>query len=364
MLLRPTRRLAAALALLTAVATLGMTASGVAASAAPTPTFVQLGDSYSSGNGTGDYTERYCYRSPVNYGAQVADSMGARYVNAACSGGVINDILNPRALGEEQSHTRTYEIDPAMYPDQRAEWERRAREDQICGPTSQPDYYFTFRSTNPVAVGSSYTATAECQLWAEPQIESVNRDTDAVFLTVGGNDLGFSSIVANCLVVRDPSSCRTTLESARARAPQMVERTKDALRAVQQRSGGRAEVYLLSYPFLINTESYGIPEAAPSYDAGAALNELQLFGDLLQAQGISQLNAEPGPDRYHFVDTVKQSWGVHAHGLDPHLVPDNSRSWIVPVAEPGRVQAEWVHPKPPGWVATADALRAEVTSTL
>jgi len=146
----------------------------------------------------------------------------------------------------------------------------------------------------------------------------------------------------------------------------MVERTKDALRAVEARSGGHAEVYLLSYPFLIDRESYGIPEAAPTYDAGAALNDLQRVGDALQAQGIAELNAEltggSGAGRYHFVDTVKQAWGGRVHGLDPRIVADQSQAWLVPVGSPGRDVAEFVHPTQPGWDATTSALRAAVTT--
>jgi hypothetical protein len=140
----------------------------------------------------------------------------------------------------------------------------------------------------------------------------------------------------------------------------MVERTTEALRAVEARSGGHAEVYLLSYPFLIDRESYGIPEVAPTYDAGAALNDLQRLGDALQAQAVAELDAEPGADRYHFVDTVKQAWGGRVHGLDPRVLGDQSSAWLVPVGSPGRDVAEFVHPTQPGWDATASALAAAV----
>ena len=76
----------------------------------------------------------------------------------------------------------------------------------------------------------------------------------------------------------------------------MVQRTKDALRAVVARSGGHAQVYLLSYPFLIDTESYAIPEVAPVYDAGRALNDLQRLGDDLQARGIAELERRARDD--------------------------------------------------------------------
>ncbi|WP_076263890.1 hypothetical protein [Intrasporangium flavum] len=325
------------------------------------PHVVQLGDSYSAGNGTGTYEERTCYRSPDNYGSQVAATLGASYTDAACSGGVVADILEPRDLGDPSTQAATYTIDPATYPDQQAEWLRRAQVARLCGVPAQPDFAYRYTFVAGAGVGSLYTGTVQCQLYARPQIDAVTTDTDYVFLTVGGNDIGFSTIVTDCLVAREPSRCKADLDAARAKAPTMVERTKDALRAVEARSGGRAEVYLLSYPFLINRESYGIPEVAPTYDAGAALNDLQRVGDTLQAQGIAELNAEPGADRYHFVDKVKQAWGGRAHGLDPRIVADQSNAWLVPVGTPGRDVAEFVHPTQPGWDATSSALRAAVT---
>ena len=342
------------------------TSSSPTKTAAARPHVVQLGDSYSAGNGTGTYEERTCYRSPDNYGSQVAASMGASYVDAACSGGVVADILEPRDLGDPSTQAATYTIDPATYPDQQAEWMRRAEVARLCGVPAQPDFGYRYTFVAGAGVGSLYTGTVQCQLYARPQIDAVTTDTDYVFVTIGGNDIGFSTIVTDCLVAREPTRCKADLDAARAKAPTMVERTKDALRQVEARSGGRAQVYLLSYPFLINRESYGIPEVAPTYDAGAALNDLQRLGDTLQAQGIAELDAElhggPGADRYHFVDTVKQEWGGRVHGLDPRVVADQSDAWLVPVGSPGRDVAEFVHPTQPGWDATSSALRAAVTT--
>ncbi|MBW8729869.1 MAG: SGNH/GDSL hydrolase family protein [Terrabacter sp.] len=370
---RPAAALVAALA--TAAALTAGAASAPSAAAAPSaassaaapsastaaPHVVQLGDSYSAGNGTGSYEERSCYRSPDNYGSQVAASIGATYTDVACSGGVVADILEPRTLGDASTKSATYSIDRARYPDQKAEWLRRAKNARLCGVPAQPDFSYTYTFVAGVGVNDLYSGTVSCQLVARPQIDAVTPDTDYVFVTIGGNDIGFSTIVVNCLTLRDPSSCKQALDAATAKAPEMVDRTKAALRAVVARSGGHAQVYLLSYPFLIDTESYAIPEVAPVYDAGTALNDLQRLGDDLQARGIAELDAEDATTQYHFVDTVKAAWGGRVHGLDPHVVADNSKAWLVPVGTPGRDVAEFVHPTQPGWDATAGALRVAVT---
>lgn len=322
---------------------------------------VQLGDSYAAGNGAGSYLETTCYRSSQNYGAQVAARLGADYVNVACSGGTIRDILQARKLGDEFERTATFTVDRKVVNDPDAVWLRLARKAEVCGTTSQPDLYYAYRITaGPTWAGDELTATAGCQLTAEPQIEAVTEQTDVILVTVGGHSIGFTQIVGACLLYRSPTLCPYFVGQAMAATPQMVEDTKAALKAAQERSGGRAQVYLVGYPFLLNTASYGIPEGAPTYDMGAGLDSLQVLGDQLAAQGMEELNAEPGPNRFHFVN-VKAAWSGHLHGLDPHVVPDNSNAWLVPLGG-SAVPDEWVHPNPSGWAATAEAVYEALAS--
>lgn len=318
---------------------------------------VQLGDSYSAGNGAGTYTERTCWRSPDNYGARVARSMRATYTNVACGGGVVADILDPRTLGDATEQTATYPV-RARGKDPEKQWLRQARKQELCGQPEEADWYYDYDVTSGEASGRSYTATVSCQLTARPQIDAVTPRTDAVYLTVGGNDIGFSSIVAQCLVVRDAAACEGTIDDANARIPQLRKDTTAALEAVHQRSRGRAEVYLLGYPSLINTDSYSIPESAPTYDAGRALAALQERGDRAQRAGMKELDSRTGRAKggFTFVD-VKPAWGGFAHGLDPRSEPDNSEAWLVPALAPDRDAAEWVHPTGAGYAASASALR-------
>ena len=327
-----------------------------AADARPHLNFVQLGDSYSAGNGTGSYLEKNCWRSPINYGAQVAAVLGARYTDVACSGGVVKDILQPRAIGAPFPRTATYVVNGKARHAQSG-WERQARRNSLCGKAPQPDMYYTFTTSPAIRAGRLVTATALCQLMTKAQLAAVRPSTDAVFLTIGGNDVGFSSIVATCLVVRQAAGCRATLESAAAKLPQMIADTRAALAAVDRRARRHADIYLLSYPLLLDTATYGIPEALPTYDAGVGLRDLQVRGDTLQRELIAELNAGPGRDRFHFV-AVAPAWGGDAHSLDPHVGADNSDAWLVPPLAPGRDVAEWMHPTLPGWTATAGALRA------
>lgn len=346
--------IATVVACVAAVIGIGSSAA-VAASPAVTPVYVQLGDSYSAGNGAGNYIEKTCWRSPNNYGARVAARNGATYVNAACSGGVLDDILEPRPLGNATLATKTYTITKGAI-DARAQWLERAKADELCGTPAQPDWYYDYTINSSASLGSLFTATVKCQLTAAPQIDSVTSDTDAVFLTAGGNDLGFTSIVTDCIALRIASSCKTKLDAAQAGLPAMKEKTKRVLAEVSRRTDGNADIYLLGYPHLINTPTLKI---SSTYDAGAALDHLQKTGDQVQRAAMVELDKSvPGKGDFVFVD-VKPDWDHYTHGIDPAPVgADNSNSWLVPVLGVGNVYKEWVHPNPAGWGANALALYA------
>ncbi|WP_434965827.1 SGNH/GDSL hydrolase family protein [Janibacter indicus] len=350
---RRTLSIATALAALAA----GVGVAVPAGAAPPSPRYVVMGDSYSAGNGTGTYEERTCWRSPDTYAAKVAAQDGADLTNVACSGGVVADITQPRALGSPFVRTATYEVSGTATVQQR-KWLQRAEAEALCGTPAQPDWHYEQTITSSAPAGRQLTATVSCQLTAAAQVDAVTPRTDAVFLTVGGNDIGFSSIVLQCLVLRSATGCKGTIDAANATLPTLKSETVAALTEIRKRSRGNAEVYLLGYPHLINTDSYRIPEAAPTYDAGRALHDLQLLGDDLQREGVAELDAGArGNGGFTFVD-VKPAWGGMAHGIDPRTAADNSQAWLVPVLAPGRELPEWVHPTVEGHTATASALTA------
>ena len=73
-----------------------------------------IGDSYSAGNGAGNYEGPLkCYRSPDNWGEQYADTLRDRFtvkvVNRACSGATIDDVETKN--DQVKSHFHTHEPD-------------------------------------------------------------------------------------------------------------------------------------------------------------------------------------------------------------------------------------------------------------
>lgn len=327
---------------------------GLAAPAsADADTIVQLGDSYSAGNGAGVYTDRDCWRSTANYGAQVAAGFGMEYTNVACSGGKVADLTQPRDLGWRKSVTKTYVMSSRLVADRPAEFLRRAQADQLCGPTPAPDLYWRYQAVAPAPTSWLYTATVECVLMAAPQLDAVDAGTDVIMVTIGGNDLGFLNAVINCVIGREAWGCEDALTAASAGIPDVGQQTAAALAQAYERSGGNATIYLVSYPMLLDRTSYVLPEGpAGWYDAGAMFTALQTELDLTQQGVIDGLNAAYGTDQFHFVQ-AKGYWGDH--GLDPRIGADVSNSWIAPPFGCHELM-EFMHPLPGGWAATAAAV--------
>lgn len=91
--MRTTRLHAAVHALLaTAVLVTASTFSAAPAAAEPPLHYVALGDSYSSGTGIGDYSDKDCRRSDRAFPRLLADEIGAELDFAACSGAEADDV--------------------------------------------------------------------------------------------------------------------------------------------------------------------------------------------------------------------------------------------------------------------------------
>ena len=157
------------------------------------------------------------------------------------------------------------------------------------------------------------------------------------------------------MALRAAAGCKQAIDAANAEIGTLKSRTKTVLKAVHARSGGRAEVYLLGYPHLINTRSHKL---SSTYDFGQELDRLQRRGDTAQRAAMLELDrSTTGRGGFTFVD-VKPDWGGYTHGIDPRPLASQSNAWLVPIFGTGREFSEWVHPNAAGWGASALALYA------
>lgn len=80
----------------------------------------------------------------------------------------------------------------------------------------------------------------------------MDRSTDMVMMTIGGNDLDFDGIVKSCFaaVIRSASDCRTKINDARNNMGDLELNLRGILSSLNSRLRPDAKIVLLGYPLL------------------------------------------------------------------------------------------------------------------
>jgi lysophospholipase L1-like esterase len=261
-----------------------------------------MGDSYSAGNGAGNYYgPAGCWRSPNNYadlyarGLEVAPyNQPTSYVTVACSGDTTSSFFSPT--------------------------------------NGRP-----------------------------PQLNSVNKKMALIFLTIGGNDVDFAGIVKNCLISAfiDPTRCKALL----AKADKLLtngtieERISRVLSGIRKRASSQATIVLLGYPYLEGDEDYQINKGtADAYNVGKWLRTIENKGDATEQHVVDLLNRRDHTHSFMFVET-KRIFAGHELSADS----SNPLRWFVEPLTDSTVasHATWYHPNPIGWREEAHQLLAD-----
>lgn len=364
-----TRRWGRAIGFGSAVTALSLALVGAVGPEAPAPrsveiatavSVVQLGDSYSAGNGAGDYYgPRGCYRSSSSWGQQYVDWLNGRghhatFVNRACSGGVLANLTGERDAGDVRQV-----MVPRPDADDEAAARRLAEQHPVCTGGVGVDQ----RVKIEVSGSTASSWAVRCTVVMRPQIQAVDRTTDLVLLTIGGNDLGFSDIVMQCFALhtQDPGSCRRHVDAAHAGLRALGDGIEDALGALRARMRPDARVVLLSYPYLSTEEPYVLrsfggllPWSTDSYDTATAVRTLGNAGDAAQRRAVERANAAAGVEFVMFLDTVKGHFA--GHEPDPSTGRRNPDRWIKEFELP-LILAESYHPNLRGHTEEALLLR-------
>ncbi len=288
---------------------------------------VHLGDSYSSGNGARSATDRRnyhgvegCYRSPTNWGGQFAQSLSDRfavtYINRACSGGVVENIHNARKIS----------------------WHLK----NLDGSCPTPDY--------PNEEFLEDIGWGRCGRFVKPQIEAVDESVDLVLMTMGGNDLGFNSIVSSCYTYfAGPKSCRENVEDAIDGMPGLQQDLIDTFAALRARMRPDARILYVSYPHITLDVGFTLilsvwPFYYDEYEVTSNVRALAIAGEAAQRAAVEAANAAAGEDFIHYYDGTKD----HFNGNEPHpsQLARNPDRWINEFE--GLKIAEWYHFNPLG----------------
>lgn len=251
-----------------------------------------MGDSYSAGNGAGDYYgPRGCRRSAFNYGRAFQRLVEAAPFNqpafvetVACSGAVTADI-----------------------------------------PFSQGD--------------------------RDPQIDAVNAGYDIVFLTLGGNDVKFAKIIKECLLygTRAARDCQPLLTAAEGMlADGTIEsRLETSLRLIRTQMDSRARLVLLGYPYLEGDPNFRLRLGRSNnyVEVGRRVRGLTDQANLVQRRLVDRLNSEQDDDPFVFVPTSELFRG---HELEADGA--NALRWMIePYIDADPLSRDiWYHPNRTG----------------
>ncbi|SDN28717.1 SGNH/GDSL hydrolase family protein [Actinomyces ruminicola] len=227
---------------------------------------VLLGDSYSAGNGAGDYygDDKSAYRSRNNWAHRYVDwvntqNVSATLTNLAHSGAVTDDLLGRSG-----------------------------------------------------------------------QVAAMPTDTDLVMLTIGGNDVGFADIVQKCFMLgmRDAKSCKTKVDSANALMDDVMASTSSVLQKIDERLPDGAQVILVGYPRLATSRSYILKNlfGSFSYDAGTGVRALSETARTKQAALARNWNAAHPGLKVTYIDGVVAAFD--GHEPDPATNSRNDYRWL------------------------------------
>lgn len=168
------------------------------------------------------------------------------------------------------------------------------------------------------------------------QLNALDANTDLVTVTIGGNDIGWSTTVGACLVGTD-SQCAGSLALTRGKISTLLPGLLDSVYTQISDAAPHAHVMVVGYARLFSPEYGAFLGASPAEQQ--ALND---GADLLN----SVISAAASRHGFQFVDVTKR---FIDHGVN---APD---AWLLGPFDPGAF-----HPNAEGYEAYTGAVTAAV----
>lgn len=316
-----------------------------------TPVVVQLGDSFSSGNGARDSAGAVnyagvpeCYRSPTTWGALAASALkngktnsSAQYINRACSGGFISQIVGIRGLGTRFT----------------------SKVDGVCSgtPPYAPEEYYLEDSPSP---------TSSCQNYLQSQILGVTNQTDIVLLASGGNDFKFGSIILNCLTfnIRTVSGCQAAINFVYANLDMFGTVLTNSLLTIKSRLNDKAKIVVVAYPHIVlNTPETYDPRFEPGQiEITNNLRNLGLAMENSQKTAVAAANQNSTRDFVIFYNQTKPLF--EGHEPHPEFFSANPNRWIAEHFPEGGRTVEVYHLNAIGHRELGNAMGSFLTSVI
>lgn len=223
---------------------------------------VLLGDSYSAGNGAGNYYgPDECYRSGNNWAHIYLNSLVERGIsltfnNRACGGAVTSNILSDRKFEKELSF--------ATFPLSTPRETIRHRLQQQCS-TRFSDEMSGAINIHSIQIGSNHNlgmrqnVSYSCTRTIKAQANFVGPQTDLVMFSIGGNDLEFKNVVESCfaLFAKDRNKCENAINYARKHLLTVKDNIYKVLKRLRANGLRKdAKIVIAGYPLLATASDY------------------------------------------------------------------------------------------------------------
>ena len=329
---------------------------------------VLLGDSYSAGNGAGNYYgPDECYRSGNNWAHIYLNSLVERGIsltfnNRACGGAVTSNILSDRKFEKELSF--------ATFPLSTPRETIRHRLQQQCS-TRFSDEMSGALNIHSIRIGSNHNlgmrqnVSYSCTRTIKAQASFVGPQTDLVMFSIGGNDLEFKNIVESCfaLFAKDRNKCENAINYAKDHLSEVKISVRDVLKKLRANGLRKdAKIVIAGYPLLATASDYSLGgwPFSTAYYAAYEIRDLGRRGNAMLAQLVAEDN-KSHPGQVIFINDIPLRF--EGHEPDPSSKHRNPNRWLNEFMEPSGDVNEWYHPNTTGHREYAKAVYAKLRKT-
>jgi hypothetical protein len=268
---------------------------------------VALGDSFISGEGALKFFEgtnaaggNQCRRAPTSYPYLIATGLNASVRSLACSGAKIADLTTCGQMWPDGRRCRT--AAPVVAdPDEDAASEDAASDDAAPdepAPLPPPESVVSVWADSLADFGDRPAGPL-------PQLVTAvaggaTDEVDVVLVSIGGNDVGFSSIVKACLLPKGCDERREIwLDAIDLLGPQL-----DEVYGQIRVAFPNAHVLVMPYPMIVNAEP------GTSCDLGLSQDEREFVVDFIHKLDLTIADAA-GRAEFEFVDEGVNAYDGH-----------------------------------------------------
>lgn len=180
---------------------------------------------------------------------------------------------------------------------------------------------------------------------------------------------------------RASSDCREHVDAANAAIPQVRTNTEKILQQLSDRLGPDAEIILVGYPQLSTDTDYSLCDwtvlcwGSHSYDAAEAVRDLGDAAAKMQSDLVAAWNERPGVARVYHAGGVAAHFA--GHEPEPHFGEHNAKRWINEFWQTEGVQdgdkdtdsswsadrMNWYHPNITGHAQVAAVIQGDIGMT-